>query len=166
MSRIFLRKGEKNYLNLNKERNAENTDNEEYNCGGYAMGTLTWILLDSFEYRDDREIWDDEEFAEEIADECVEEIIDYFEGLVRTINDFSELKNDEYAVLFRISYDDDGYIDDYHFIKRHHDGHFTHKPGRSLVQNYIGDPLKGVWEHPFVDYNSKIHIFAVSNLLY
>ena len=78
MNRIFLRKGEKNYLNLNKERNAENTDNEEYNCGGYAMGTLTWILLDSFEYRDDREIWDDEEFAEEIADECVEEIIDYF----------------------------------------------------------------------------------------
>lgn len=166
MSRIFLRKGEKNYLNLNKERNAENTDNEEYNCGGYAMGTLTWILLDSFEYRDDREIWDDEEFAEEIANECVDEIVDYFEGLVRTINDFSELKNDEYAVLFRISYDDDGYIDDYHFIKRHHDGHFTHKPGRSPVQDYIGDPLKGVWEHSFVDYNSKIHIFAVSNLLY
>ena len=29
-------------LNLNKTRNVKNTDIDDYNCGGYALGTYSW----------------------------------------------------------------------------------------------------------------------------
>ena len=161
----------KDYFNLDKKRNSQNTDNWDYNCGGYALGTFSWFLLDSFEPDCDLDYYDmtTEEIEKRIVrmeDDCVEEIVEVFEGLVRPISVLSELREDEYAVLFRISYDEEGYIDDFHFVKRHHDGHYSHKPGKSAVAEFKNDPFDGDWSSRYLDYNAPIKILAVSNLLY
>ena len=161
----------KDYFNLDKKRNSQNTDNWDYNCGGYALGTFSWFLLDSFEHGCSLDYYDMtiEEIEERIVrmeDDCVEEIVEVFEGLVRSISTLSELREDEYAVLFRISYGEEGFIDDFHFVKRHHDGHYSHKPGKSPVVKFENDPFDGDWSGRYLDYNAPIKILAVSNLLY
>ena len=161
----------KDYFNLDKKRNSQNTDNWDYNCGGYALGTFSWFLLDSFEHDYDLNYYDMtiEEIEKRVVrmeDDCVEEIVEVFEGLVRSISALSELRENEYAVLFRISYDEEGYIDDFHFVKRHHDGHYSHKPGKSPVAEFKNDPFDGDWSSRYLDYNAPIKILAVSNLLY
>ena len=160
----------KDYFNLDKKRNSQNTDNWDYNCGGYALGTFSWFLLDSFEhgYEDyyNMTIEEIEERIVRMEDDCVEEIVEVFEGLVRPISVLSELREDEYAVLFRISYDEEGYVDDFHFVKRHHDGHYSHKPGKSAVAEFKNDPFDGDWSSHCLVYNAPIKILAVSNLLY
>ena len=161
----------KDYFNLDKKRNSQNTDNWDYNCGGYALGTFSWFLLDSFEHGYDLDYYNMtiEEVDERVVnmeDDCVEEIVEIFEGLVRPISALSELHKDEYAVLFRISYNDEGFIDDFHFVKRHHDGHYSHKPGKSPVVEFENDPFDGYWSSRCLVYNAPIKILAVSNLLY
>lgn len=42
---LILDKNDKSYLNLDRERNEQNMNALDYNCGGYALGTFTWILL-------------------------------------------------------------------------------------------------------------------------
>lgn len=171
---LILDKNDKSYLNLDRERNEQNMNTLDYNCGGYALGTFTWILLDAFDHGYDLSFDDsDEDMMEEIEDyvarmedNCVEEIVEDFEGLVRPISVLSELHEDEYAVLFRVSYDGEGYIDDFHFVKRHHDGHYSHKPGNSPIAEFEGDPFDGAWASSWLDYNAPIKILAVSNLLY
>jgi hypothetical protein len=166
---MILRKGDENYLNLNKERNEENMELGEYNCGGYALGTLTWIVMRAFrrtEVINPVDIWDE---AAQVQSACVDELVDYFEGLIRPIQNFEELKEDEFAVLFRIGVFDavdpeESEIDDYHFIKRHHDGNFWHKPGGSEIQKFTTDPFD-TWECGLT-YNCPITIFAVDNKLY
>ena len=169
---LILDKNDKSYLNLDRERNEQNMNAFDYNCGGYALGTFTWILLDSFNHGEDLDFETnktEDEMAEDVElyidnleEECVEEIVKDFDGLVRPISALSELHEDEYAVLFRVSYDEGGYIDDFHFIKRHHDGHYSHKPGNTSITEFKGDPFDGDWS----DYNAPIKILAVSNLLY
>lgn len=176
MSLLLLNKNDKSYLNLDKERNEQNMDAFDYNCGGYALGTFTWILLDSFNHGEDLEFEDDETedemiedielYVDDLEEECVKELVENFAGLVRPISVISELKEDEYAVLFRVSYDGDGYIDDFHFVKRHHDGHYSHKPGNAPIVEFEGNPFYGDWESSCLDYNAPIKILAVSNLLY
>lgn len=161
----------KDYFNLDKKRNSQNTDNWDYNCGGYALGTFSWFLLDSFEHGYDLNYYNMtiEEIEKRVVsmeDDCVEEIVEVFEGLVRSISTLSELREDEYAVLFRISYNDAGYVDDFHFVKRHHDGHYSHKPGRSPIVKFENDPFDGDWSNRCLVYNAPIKILAVSNLLY
>lgn len=171
---FILNKNDKNYLNLNRERNEQNMSTLDYNCGGYALGTFTWILLDAFDNGYDLSFDDDdedmmEEFEDYVArmeDNCVEEIVENFEGLVRPISVLSELHEDEYAVLFRVSYDGEGYIDDFHFVKRHHNGCYSHKPGSAPITKFEGDPFNGNWANSWLDYNAPIKILAVSNLLY
>lgn len=171
---LILDKNNKSYLNLDRERNEQNMNALDYNCGGYALGTFTWILLDAFGHGYDLSFDDvDEDMMEEfkgyiarVEDNCVEEIVENFEGLVRPISVLSELHKDEYAVLFRVSYDDEGYIDDFHFVKRHHDGHYSHKPGSAPIAEFEGDPFDGAWANSWLDYNAPIKILAVSNLLY
>ena len=171
---LILNKNDKSYLNLDRERNEQNMNALDYNCGGYALRTFTWILLDAFDHGYDLSFDDsDEDMMEEIEDyvarmedNCVEEIVEDFEGLVRPISVLSELHKDEYAVLFRVSYDGEGYIDDFHFVKRHHDGHYSHKPGNSPIAEFEGDPFDGAWASSWLDYNAPIKILAVSNLLY
>lgn len=171
---LILDKNDKSYLNLDRERNEQNMNALDYNCGGYALGTFTWILLDSFGHGYDLSFDDvDEDMMEEfkgyvarMEDNCVEEIVKNFEGLVRPISVLSELHKNEYAVLFRVSYDDEGYIDDFHFVKRHHDGHYSHKPGSAPIAEFEGDPFDGAWANSWLDYNAPIKILAVSNLLY
>ena len=109
---------------------------------------------------------DIELYVDDLEEECVKELVEDFEGLVRPISVLSELHEDEYAVLFRVSYDSEGYIDDFHFVKRHHDGHYSHKPGNSPIAEFEGDPFDGTWASSWLDYNAPIKILAVNNLLY
>lgn len=173
---LILNKNNENYLNLDRERNEQNMNALDYNCGGYALGTFTWILLDSFNHGEDLEfeinetddemMEDIELYVNDLEEECVKELVEDFKGLVRPISALSELHEDEYAVLFRVSYDIKGYIDDFHFVKRHHDGHYSHKPGNTSIADFKGDPFDGDWASNWLDYNAPIKILAVSNLLY
>lgn len=47
---LILDKNDKSYLNLDRERNEQNMNALDYNCGGYVLGTFTWILLDAFDH--------------------------------------------------------------------------------------------------------------------
>ena len=124
---LILDKNDKSYLNLDRERNEQNMNALDYNCGRYALGTFTWILLDSFNHGEDLEfetnetddemMEDIELYVDDLEEECIKELVEDFEGLVRPISVLSELHEDEYAVLFRVSYDGEGYIDDFHFVK-------------------------------------------------
>lgn len=173
---LILDKNDKSYLNLDRERNEQNMNALDYNCGGYALGTFTWILLDSFNHGEDLEfetnetddemMEDIELYVDDLEEECVKELVENFEGLVRPISVLSELHEDEYAVLFRVSYDSEGYIDDFHFVKRHHDGHYSHKPGSAPIAEFEGDPFDGAWASSWLDYNAPIKILAVNDLLY
>lgn len=171
---LILDKNDKSYFNLDREHNEQNMNTLDYNCAGYALGTFTWILLDAFDHGYDLSFDDGDEdimkkiedYVARMEDNCVEEIVENFEGLVRPISVLSELHEDEYAVLFRVSYDDEGYIDDFHFVKRHHDGHYSHKPGSAPITEFEGDPFDGAWANSWLDYNAPIKILAVNDLLY
>ena len=167
----IMRKNDPNYLNLNKERNFDNTVRSDYNCGGYAMGTFTWLSIRA-PYNADQLTDNYEDFVKYLTQISVEELVDYFAGLVRPVDNINEVKEDEFAVLFRLAVDEweedeDGKsvkymeMDDYHFVKCHCDGTFSHKMGSSPVYD-IPTP-EDAWGGR---YRGPIQTLAVSNKLY
>jgi hypothetical protein len=75
-------------------------------------------------------------------------------------------KNKEYiAFRYEIAYDEEDdttYIGDFHFIKRHKTGHWTHKRGslpvEGVSQKFV---LADEWTNGFYLYNSELYLFEV-----
>ena len=105
---------EDEYNRLGK-RNIKNTTKCTYNCGGYALESFSWYLP--------RLNGDDVCRADGTTiEDCVKAMEEDFPNL-RRIQEISELKENEYAVAFRLS----DY--DFHYIKRARNGHWYHKMG-------------------------------------
>ena len=105
---------EDEYNRLGK-RNIKNTTKRTYNCGGYALESFSWYLP--------RLNGDDVCRADGTTiEDCVKAMEEDFPNL-RRIQEISELKENEYAVAFRLS----DY--DFHYIKRARNGHWYHKMG-------------------------------------
>lgn len=110
------------FFNREHKRNRFNTHCWDYNCGGYALGIYVWY---QFNYYFDAVL----EFGiEEMTHLCVNAILCDFPTL-RVINDLHELQKNERAIAFRIcEYD-------FHFMMRHKNGHWSHKPGRTPIRS-------------------------------
>lgn len=112
----------KDLFNRHNLRNASNTDQFEYNCAGFALGTFSWYCPshtgDVWGWRD----WD-MDYMEELTKECVEIMLNDFADL-RVIADMNELGVGEYAIAFRVSSDGD-----FHYIRQMFYGTWKHKTG-------------------------------------
>ena len=130
--------------NFQKKRNLNNSNKRYYNCAGYALETFNWYAP-SEHYRE-LDLTD--------LDDCVDFMIKDFNGYLRRINDISELKEDEYAIAFRMSNDND-----FHYIKRDKRGIWRHKRGgmpfiETIKQKYVFSDL---W---FSYYEGEIALLA------
>lgn len=112
----------KDLFNHSNARNVQNTNQQDYNCAGYALGTFSWYLPTHTD-----EIWgdwfeDDTEIAK-VTQMCVKVMLEDFADL-RVIADMSELGINEYAIAFRISSDGD-----FHYMKQSFYKEWKHKTG-------------------------------------
>ena len=135
------------FLNLDKTRNSKNTRTHGYNCGGFALGTYTWV-----------------EVGFETTEEALHDLFRDFDGFIRKIENAEEVNENEFIVLFRISEEGDEF-GDFHFLKRTDEGKWIHKPGAEPVAEFEGDPFKVAWSEE-VRYHGEIVMLAVDRILY
>jgi hypothetical protein len=120
------------------------------NCMAYALGRKTWMVPKGWY-----------QFAESQDYDAEWNIIENLQSMfnLKLIKREDMVLGKEY-IAFRYEYD--GYeIGDFHFIKRHKTGHWTHKAG--------GNPVKGISEKVvfadtwslYNDYNSDLYLFEV-----
>lgn len=171
------------YYNIKKTRNADNTDMDEYNCGGYALNTFAWYT--PYE-GGDIEIVEDQivDFIqeglvkEEIYQILLKQFTDYmlkdFNNL-RVIKDKSEIKDNERLIYFRFFYElvsnfDDnweGTADEYDYVhadfhyRFYEDGHWHEKNGSSEIHTCDGDAEDRIWVCGTNIYDSPIIKFAL-----
>jgi hypothetical protein len=128
--------------------------NKRANCMGYALNRKQWMLPMG---------WDD--FADGWNDES--EIID---GLINQFNLIPvrrhEMVRGREYVAFRyeiLDDEEDCKVDDFHFMKRHKTGHWTHKPGSLPVEGVSEKVVfSDVWVNSRYLYNSDIYLFEVA----
>ena len=121
--------------NMSNTRNIHNINKAYYNCGGYALNLFSWYCpwgedVSETETPLARAYWaddyfdDDELFAPTMR--CVQNMLAEIPTLrlLTGIND--PIKDNEYMLAFRISYDGD-----FHFAKRACNGVWYHKQGGS-----------------------------------
>lgn len=146
-------------MNLKGLRNQRNTNQWDYNCGGYALGTFSWYCPCEDE-ENNGEYFGKYDFTpqqlENRTKDCVKKLLKDFSNL-RIIHNIKELQQNELAVAFRIS----GDIDDFHFILRKRNGQWFEKNGggniHRVTKNYA---LNRTWYAPFATYYGKIILFA------
>ena len=122
----MFRPGTTDGFNRYSNRNIRNTSKYKYNCAGYALGIFSWYCP----YED----IDDNPFGNfDLLDEfspsrtsvllsCVNQLLSDFPDL-RVISSIKELDDNEYAIAFRLSWDD------FHFVRRADNGHWYQKRG-------------------------------------
>ena len=99
--------------NVLKKRNIRNTKKIDYNCGGYALESFSWYLPRHNNVSTGRST---------TIEGCVKAMMEDFPNL-RVITSVDDLRENEYAVAFRLS------RRDFHYIKRASNGHWYHKMG-------------------------------------
>ena len=131
-------------FNFQHKRNIGNTQKRLYNCAGYALGTFSWYCPNE----EDNGYWDDGYWGD-LDDttmlmktaETVQFMLKDFAGRLRLIGSVEEVRDNEYAIAYRLSRDGD-----FHFMKKTKNG-WHHKRGwtdRIYVESedYV---LKEVW---------------------
>jgi hypothetical protein len=111
------------YLNIKKKRNADNTDTEDYNCGGYAFETYSWYspYNTDFDERCDevrdflRNGGSVEDAFEVFLQVDTESMLEDFEGRLRVVeSERAIIKDDEVLIAYRLRiiprYNEDGEI--------------------------------------------------------
>ena len=156
-----IERGEKDYLNESGSRSVETVNVREYNCGGYALNTFTWyrphkrkyvVYGDEYEELTEKDI-------KETYSYCISVMLKDFPSL-RVIKNIKELQKNEYAIAFRIGGLGNG-VDDFHFMKRAKNGHWTHKMGQGNIERIKKEEVFAeIWQAPFGDYKGKIILFA------
>ena len=110
------------------KRNIRNTEKSSYNCGGYALESFSWYLPRHNNMPTHR--------TDGVTlESCIEAMLEDFPNL-RVIQSLNELKDNEYAIAFRMS----DY--DFHYVKRASNGHWYHKMGsnyyiRTMTQKVV-----------------------------
>lgn len=123
-----LRHFGKDLYNTNKNRSPMNTNYFDFNCGGYALGTISWYLPS-----ETQEVWGcweewDEQTVCDITRMAVSYMLADFSDL-RVISHLCEVRHDEYAIAFRVSSDGD-----FHYIKQGRSRMWTHKCGGTSIR--------------------------------
>lgn len=97
-------------FNRNKTRNALNCDIEDYNCGGYALGTFSWFCpYEGMDYSNDDRVYllfengyNEIEVRQELLEENTQFMLANIEGL-RLIGTPEEAAADERIIAYRVS---------------------------------------------------------------
>ena len=113
-------------FNFQHKRNISNTEKHLYNCAGYALETFSWYCPNEEDWEywgHDEDLSDAEMFAKTF--ETVKFMLKDFKGRLRLIGSVDEVQENEYAIAYRISSDDD-----FHFMKKMKNG-WHHKRGRT-----------------------------------
>lgn len=146
--RYLLQSQKDDPFNRNNSRTVRNTNKYTYNCGGYALECFTWWNGSediSFFWFDP----DDRGEAERITSLYVKELLADFPDM-RTVDSLDDIRENEYAILFRLSSDGD-----FHFLKRDRGNHWRHKMGNwyeidTIKQSEIFDIWCGIYNGPIV----------------
>jgi hypothetical protein len=139
-------------------RNEKNTRECEYNCGGYALGTFCWIIPYT---QASRTFYNNKKKGNENFEKSLEHSVNYmlkvFKDKLRVIEDLHDLRENEYAIAYRM-----GEVD-FHFMRRKRNGHWYHKMGMSTIQPILKeDVFSPCWYNDWGDeYNSRIVLLAV-----
>lgn len=129
-------------FNVQRKRNIKNTCKALYNCAGYALETFSWYCPNG---KNDRywcfldDLSDTEMFAKTF--ETVNFMLKDFKGRLRLIGSVDEVRENEYAIAYRVSSDGD-----FHFMKKMANG-WHHKRGNTdriyiESEDYV---LKKIW---------------------
>lgn len=135
-----------------------------YNCGGFALGTYDWYV--PYAYRADSWYYYFKEFDEGyltkeeaitgLTNACVDFMLNDLDG-IRVIENESEIKKNEYAVAFRVSFEDD----DFHYARRSDEGVWYHKMGGTEIRKCDFDIHDQAWNcYPYV-YEGPVILFAI-----
>ena len=131
-------------LNVEKERNTKNTDKNEYNCGGYALGCYSWYCPFSYQDTD--------------FEKNVNQILKDFPN-IRKIKSSQDLLSGEYMIAFRLS------SEDFHFMRRAKNGVWREKRGKQNEIRIVPKSIvfSEVWSPHRSDngYKGEIAFFAV-----
>lgn len=128
--------------------------NRRANCMGYALNRKKWMLPSG---------WED--FADGWASEdgVIDSLINQFD--LKPVRQHDMVLGKEYvAFRYEIRDDESGdvVIDDFHFMKRHKTGHWTHKRGSLPVEGISQKVVfSDVWVNGTYEYNSDIYLFEV-----
>ena len=143
---------------MNKEgRTCKNTRQNEYNCAGYALNLFNWFAPYN-NYGEGRRaknavLNNDYSLALNIYSNY---LLEFFKDKIRIISALDELAKDEYAIAFRIG------KDDFHFMKRAKNGHWSHKRGGCEVEQISKEALfSKIWYNYGVIYDSQLILFAM-----
>ena len=127
------------------------------NCMSYALNRRRWMLPVGWEEFESN--WFDTDPME-----LVETMASQFN--LKLVAPDEMTKNKEYiAFRYEIGYDEDEdvqYVGDFHFMKRHKTGHWTHKRGslpvEGVSQKFV---FADVWTNGNYLYNSELYLFEV-----
>lgn len=175
------------WLNVSRTRNYENTDKEDYNCGGYCLNTFSWYSPYD-EYLDDEGYSSLMDYAQdlyfnydfqlgEVYDTLLkmakEKILQDFPDKVRLIHNSSQVLEEEKLVVYKIGIDveeeDEPYIVhiDFHF-KQWEGSYWSHKPGSTSIElqySPLREVIKEPWSKEWIEnsngYDSYPILFAV-----
>lgn len=142
----------------------------KFNCGGFALQTLTWFIPKVWKHGRNENFYSVEEVDEFVCD-CAQSILEEYNERYRDIErlvevrDYMEVPAGIEVVGFRAasdSYEDQDTgeevfeMDDFHFIWRDGNGEWWEKCGWSEVKSLEYEP-DDVWSHR---YDSQITWFA------
>lgn len=184
---------EEDYLNQKRTRNSQNTDSFDYNCAGYCLNTYCWY--NPYDDLIRQENCDDmmelvellfnfyghkvEEIYEELLDCARDKILKDFDGDIRVIQSFKQIKRNEKLVIYKIGidYEFDMAFNiyevnncDFHFkqldkLINNDEGYWSHKPGGTEIIKTcqsIEDIVKNPWvREDNWAYDSDCILFAV-----
>lgn len=149
-------------LNKKGKRTIYNTPREAFNCGGYALNTISWYCPYSR--------CDDGSFPKlyqrlkrdyrAVLEYTVEYMLKEFNKRLRVIQSLDELQEGEEAVGYRIA--TNGW--DFHYIRRKNNGSWYGKRGACpLIERYtaaqVFDSNSAAWSYG--DYDSEMVLFAL-----
>lgn len=167
---------EYDYLNSQGLRNVDNTDVDDYNCGGYALNTFSWYMPYEGETEDQEFKVSDmieadfslEEIYEILLSDYTSYMLNEIEGL-RLLTDPTEVKKNERLIYFRIFVDLIGYdseteyYDDVHFdfhYRYFENGHWYEKCGGDDLRTCDED-MESDWECGYNVYDSRTVYLAL-----
>ncbi len=133
------------------------------NCFGYAINVDSWITIDFFEACT---VIDDSMYYNRVVPAVVQTASSYGMSL-RYLNDLSSpIEDYESRIAFRVARDSGNSFIDFHFMKQHDDGSWSHKLGiyPSVLFNtsYDNTPeYDSAWYYTNVYYNTDTIYFAL-----
>ena len=133
----MFRPGTSDGFNRYSNRNMRNTPKWKYNCAGYALGIFSWYCPYDAEvghHFGDYDMTDEfSPLRSQALMECITQMLADFDDL-RVIHSLKELEENEYAIAFRLSWDD------FHYMRRADNGHWYEKEVPRIVSE--PSPLK------------------------